>query len=237
MTEVSFARTFLSTLDSKPTKIPADHVEDPRTYPSRPPYILPRQQKPFLPASHSSSSPSSSIPGSEPSLTVTLKSLRNPPLDLRLTSQPPTTSVLDIKNAVSQKTGLPLDKMRLLVRKKPVADSKILKELLASPEERTVEFSVMVLGGAASLAAAAAADAAGGAGNADKPAGDMGAEDKAPGGNGEEDRHVAVGLSGTDVLKTDEFWTDLGGFLQQRIRDEKAAGEVVGVFRGAWEGR
>ena len=35
MTEVSFARQFLSSLDSKPNKISADHVEDPRSYPSR----------------------------------------------------------------------------------------------------------------------------------------------------------------------------------------------------------
>ncbi|OIW27464.1 hypothetical protein CONLIGDRAFT_645732 [Coniochaeta ligniaria NRRL 30616] len=223
MTEVSFARTFLSALDSKPAKISADHVEDPRSYPSRPPYILPRQQKPFNPPT---ASPPSSIPGSEPSLTVTLKSLRNPPLDLRLASQPPTASVLDIKHAVAQRTGLPLDKMRLLVRKKPVADSKILRDLLGGPEERGVEFTVMVLGGAATLAAATGAGGA-----ADKPAGE---EEVAAGG---EDKHVAVGLSGTDVLRTDEFWTDLGGFLQQRIRDEKAAGEVVGVFRGAWERR
>ncbi len=92
---------------------------------------------------------------------MTLKSLRNPPLDLRLASQPPTTSVLDVKHAVSRQTGLPLDKLRLLVRKKPVADSKFLRELLAGPDERSVEFSVMVLGGAATLAAAAAAGGGG----------------------------------------------------------------------------
>lgn len=189
--------------------------------------ILPRQPKPFLPPSTSSSAPSSSsIPGSEPSLTVTLKSLRNPPLDLRLTSQPPTTSVLDIKHAVSQKTGLPVDKMRLLVRKKPVSDAKILKELVVAGEgEGTVEFSVMVLGGASALPASGAAAAAAAAGETEKAAGEEG------------DRHVAVGLSGTEVLKTDEFWSDLGGFLQQRIRDETAAGEVLAAFRGAWEGR
>jgi len=37
MTEVSFARSFLSTLDARPIKISADHVEDPRTYPARGP--------------------------------------------------------------------------------------------------------------------------------------------------------------------------------------------------------
>ena len=35
MTEVSFARQFLSALDSKPGKLSGDHVESPRNYPSR----------------------------------------------------------------------------------------------------------------------------------------------------------------------------------------------------------
>lgn len=102
--------------------------------------------------------------------------------------------------------------MRLLVRKKPVADSKILKELVGDGDKE-VEFSVMVLGGAAALPAAA--------GKTDEK---------------EKHKHVAQGLSGRDVLQTEEFWTDLGGFLQQRIRDETAAEELVGVFRGAWNG-
>lgn len=37
MTEVSFARSFLSALDARPIKISADHVEDPKTYPARGP--------------------------------------------------------------------------------------------------------------------------------------------------------------------------------------------------------
>lgn len=35
MTELAFAKSFLSSLDTKPTKISADHVEDPRSYPAR----------------------------------------------------------------------------------------------------------------------------------------------------------------------------------------------------------
>lgn len=102
--------------------------------------------------------------------------------------------------------------MRLLVRKKPVSDAKILGELVGEGDKAsTVEFSVMVLGGAGAAGAVQPAAAGDGA--------------------------VAVGLSGTEVLSTDEFWSDLGGFLQQRIRDEKAAGEVLAAFRGAWEGR
>jgi hypothetical protein len=35
MTELSFAKSFLTTLDSRPNKISAEHVEDPKTYPAR----------------------------------------------------------------------------------------------------------------------------------------------------------------------------------------------------------
>jgi hypothetical protein len=35
MTELSFAKSFLTTLDAKPSKISAEHVEDPKTYPAR----------------------------------------------------------------------------------------------------------------------------------------------------------------------------------------------------------
>lgn len=36
-TELAFAKSFLSLLDSKPTKLTADHVEDPRNYPASTP--------------------------------------------------------------------------------------------------------------------------------------------------------------------------------------------------------
>lgn len=58
-------------------------------------------------------------------------------------------------------------------------------------------------------------------------------------GSGSDDKKesvVAQGLSGEGVLETDEFWGDLKGFLQQRIRDEKVAGEVAEKFEAAWKG-
>lgn len=144
-------------------------------------------------------------PGQERSIAVTVKSLRNPPLDVRLPAQAPGTSVLDIKAAVVAQTGIPVDKMRLLHRKKPVADSKVLKDLVSSEEETAVEFSVMVLGGVS--------------------AAKTGGESK-----GEE----AGEARGAEVLATETFWSDLRGFLLQRVRDEKTAGEVYETFRAAW---
>ncbi|RDA83411.1 hypothetical protein CP532_4810 [Ophiocordyceps camponoti-leonardi (nom. inval.)] len=143
MTEASFARTFLSSLDSRPIKLSPDHVDDPKNYPARPPYILPRMPKPM-------SKPADLAPGQERSLTVVLKSLRNPPLDIKLTSQPLNTSILDIKTQVSKQTRIPVDKMKILHNKRPLTDTKVLKDV-AAEAETSVDFSVMVIGGAAAV--------------------------------------------------------------------------------------
>ncbi|PHH89707.1 hypothetical protein CDD83_5458 [Cordyceps sp. RAO-2017] len=143
MAESAFAKTFLSTLDSRPIKLSADHVEDPKHYPARPPYVMPRMSRPM-------SKPSKLAPGQERSVTVVLKSLRNPPLDIKLTSQPLSTSLLDIKTQVSGQTRIPVDKMKILHNKRPLTDSKVLKEVLGE-SDASVEFSVMVIGGAAAI--------------------------------------------------------------------------------------
>ncbi|KAH8820577.1 cell-cycle control medial ring component-domain-containing protein [Xylogone sp. PMI_703] len=143
MTEVSFAQSFLSALSSRPTKISSEHVEDPRTYPARSAYILPKMPKP-LPKRQKLA------PGQERSISVALKSLRNPPLDIHLSSQALSTSVLALKEEVSSQASIPVDKIRILYKKKPVTDSKVLKDLVGE-DEQAVEFSVMVIGGAAAV--------------------------------------------------------------------------------------
>ncbi|KAI6085586.1 cell-cycle control medial ring component-domain-containing protein [Hypoxylon rubiginosum] len=202
MTEVSFAKSFLAALDSRPLKLSPDHVEDPKNYPARGAYILSKVPKPMTKRK------ATSIPGQERSLTVIVKSLRNPPLDIKLLSQTPNTSVLDIKTAVSKETGIPVDKMKLLHKKKPTSDSKVLKDL-SSEADTSVEFSVMVMGGAAAIKLT--------------PAHTQG--------------EVAQGQSGDEVLETKEFWDDLRGFLLQRIRDEKTAGDLIDTFQAAWKAK
>lgn len=206
MTEVSFAKSFLAALDGRPTKLSPDHVEDPKTYPARSAYILPK-----MPKTMSRRRNTSIAPGQERSLVVTVKSLRNPPLDLRLSSQTLNTSIHDIKASVAGETGIAEDKIKILHKKKPIPDSKVLKDLVGD-DDTTIEFSVMVMGGAAAAAAAAAA----------KP--DTQAE-------------VAQGPSGAEVLQTPDFWEDLHGFLLQRIRDEQLASELTNTFQDAWKAR
>lgn len=89
------------------------------------------------------------------SLSVTFKSLRNPPLDISLPPQDPTTSLHTLKSHLESTSGIPASKLRLLYKKKPVPDSKILKELLSEEDIATgvdsLEIGVMVMGGAASV--------------------------------------------------------------------------------------
>ncbi|TLS23072.1 uncharacterized protein PpBr36_06289 [Pyricularia pennisetigena] len=222
--EVVFARQFLSQLDALPTKLSPDHVEDPRSYPARAAYILPRPPKAM-----SKPQGRAAAPGSDRSVAVSLRSLRNPPLDIKLAPQPvSTTSVQDVKAAAAEQAGLPADKMKLLFKKKPVADSKTLAELLEGSgdgDTAVVEFTVMVLGGAVPSRPAAGAEA-----------GDVQMKDVAAAA-APASTSTAQGVSGVDVLKTDDFWTDLNGFLLQRVRDEKVADEVSGLFRKAWENK
>jgi hypothetical protein len=145
-------------------------------------------------------------PGAERSITITLKSLRNPPLDITLKSQLPTTSILDLKTSITSQTSIPTDKLRILYHKKPVPDSKVLKDVVGEDETK-VEFSIMVLGGAASVK--------------------KGDEEVIP--------PVAQGVSGVEALASEEFWGDLKGFLVQRLRNEGEGDKVFGVFRKAWD--
>ncbi|MCJ1323365.1 hypothetical protein MMC10_000025 [Thelotrema lepadinum] len=245
--EVAFAKTFLSVLDAKPIKLQSDYAADLRTLelgapvrlsnptclfsiPSLPllvpltrwkQYTLPRQPTPMK--KPDSASTPSAAPGSEPAAAITLKSLRNPPLDLSLPAQPLSTSILDLKQRVAKELSLQgVDKVRLLYKKKPCADSKSVKDVLGdeTPGAGGVEFSVMVMGGVTP-----AASAEGGKGDVEMK--DAGAA--MPVAPGEE--------SGLEVLGKSEFWVDLKGFLEQRVKDQGVADNAVTIFQAAWKER
>jgi hypothetical protein len=153
------------------------------------------------------SKPVKLAPGQERSIAVLLKSLRNPPLDIKLSSQLLNTSILDIKAAVTSQTGIPGEKMKILYKKKPVADSKVLRDLL-DENEATIEFSVMVIGGAAAL------------------------QQTEPASN-----DTASSTAASAILETSEFWDDLKGFLMQRLKDERQAQRLHELFQLSWKER
>ncbi|MCJ1315845.1 hypothetical protein MMC15_001165 [Xylographa vitiligo] len=228
MTELSFTKSFLSILDSRPMKLPSDHAFDPKTFEPKGPYTLPRMPHPMRRATKPSA------PGSAPALTVSLKSLRNPPLDISLSNKPLTTSVLELKQAVAENIGVTgTDKIRLLYKKKPCADSKTVKDVIGDEVLRDVEFSVMVMGGVAAAGEAAP--------NAQKDLGSTADEDtkmedvpmaQGPGGVVVLD---AQGNSGVSLMGSQQFWQDLDAFLVQRIGDKEVASEALAVFTRAWK--
>lgn len=154
-----------------------------------------------------------------------LKSARNPTLDLSLDNAPlTTTTVHDLREFVRQRvvvgdSGQPpaAEKIKILFNKKPVGGSaeKTLAEILsdAQPDAlsggKTVEFGVMIMGGATVKA--------------------EGTQESAPGTTGGQEP------SGAEVLSTDAFWSDLQEFLGRRIRDRDEASRAATIFRRAWE--
>jgi ubiquitin-like protein 4 len=123
-------------------------------------------------------------------------------LDITLTSLPASTSILDLKQTINSRTSIPVNKLRVLHKKKPVPDSRVLKEVAGDGEQK-LEFGVMVVGGAAAVR------------------------------GGEEE--VLPPVASVEEGMGDEFWTDLKGFLVQRLKSQEVGEKAVGVFKKAWE--
>lgn len=263
MGELQFAKTFLTTVDSKSTKYQPEHVFDPKTFATRVPYTLPKLSSPPHPPPPRTGPASDPPPGSGTAtqpITLTLKSARNPTMTLILTDLPPSTLLSDLKTQVHTHLGgssvVSFDKIKILSSKKPIPPSrKTIAEVLSdSPPSKDVEFGIMVMGGApdpppsapTTLFAGSQAKAAG-PGSEDAAAAEA---SKAP--EPVDDRPTSTpteglektksppvvqpgGIGGKIVLATDGFWTDLEGFLEQRLKDRDGAKELGGIFRRAWE--
>jgi ubiquitin-like protein 4 len=116
-----------------------------------------------------------------------------------------------LKEELSSQTSIPVKALRILYSKKPVPDSKVLKDVLGAEHKGAVELGVMVIGGAAAIQRKEGASPA--------------AEDK---------MDIDFGNKhGEEVLKTEAFWADLRGFLVQRLKDEGEGDRLVNVFRNA----
>ena len=208
MTELSFAKSFLSTLDSRPLKLQSDHASDPKTLEITAPYTLPR-----MPTAFKKSIPSGKD-GDEPqkqsTLNITLKSSKNPVMNLSLPSTDVGTSVLALKEKVAKELRIEgTDRIRVLYKRKPAGDVKTIKEVVGEEDVgQEVDFGVMVMGYKEDATKK----------DEDIPMKDM-------------EEPVAQGPSGEEVLTGEEFWNDLRGFLVQRLRDEAKAGEVFDNFR------
>lgn len=216
MTELSFAKTFLSSLDSRPLKLQPDYTANPKTVELNGAYTLPKMPTPFKRATSSGLVDEAA---QKPSvLNVTLKSSRNPVLSISLPKTDLGTTVLDFKQKVASDLKLEgTEKIRILFSKKPAGDVKTLKELVGDEPLQAgqeIELGVMVMG---------------------YKEADVAKTEDTTTRDADGETSVAQGPSGEDVLGAEEFWADLKSFLVQRIRDEAKAGVVFDKFRGSWE--
>ena len=150
------------------------------------------------------------------------------------------TSIHDLKTQYATKTNQPLDKVKLLLNRKPAGDLKTLKELGVN---ENVELRVMVMGGTAGTPAASSP-------SVEKtepplpaaapPPDKMDIDTAAP--ESEKAQLEAQGraipaTTADGILQSEQFWTDLKGFLVQRLRDPTEGERLAGVFREAWKKR
>ncbi|KAF1851039.1 uncharacterized protein K460DRAFT_328564 [Cucurbitaria berberidis CBS 394.84] len=230
MSELAFCKSFLSALDARPAKLSSDHIADARQYPAQGAYTLPRLPHPPHPSRPNPQSTSTARDASTAStINVSLKPMKPSTPTISLSSiDPSKTSIYDLKQQYATSTSIPAAKIKILYKKKPVMDSKTVAEIIGTGAGGDVEFSVMVLGGAAvggtppvtSPPAVAPSEADKGlAGNVGESSGTGAA---------------AVGPSGKELVATEEFWGDLKNFVLQRIKDEQESERLVGVFRSAW---
>lgn len=141
---------------------------------------------------------------------------------------PAKTSVYDVKVKLGAHTGYAPDKLKLLWERKPVNDSKTISEATGVHDGK-VDIGVMYVGaptatpvpqtgGPPSEDAQMASEAVAAKTEADAPA-------------------PAQPSPGVAELETDEFWSDLQGYLTQRLRDDAVAGEAAANWRKAWKSR
>lgn len=154
-----------------------------------------------------------------------------------------TTTIQDLKEAVQARikpTGsgegtVPLDKIKILWKRKPV-QGKTLAEVLAGESGLLsggghAEFGVMILGGATALSPEEIKATTKPTETPTRPA-EGGAEDVKM-----EDVRATPeqAPSGEGVLGQAAFWDDLQQFLQSKVNDEQEATRLKSLFKGAWE--
>jgi len=149
-----------------------------------------------------------------------------------------TTSVFDLKSAYSKEINHLVEKIKIIYAKKPVADTKTLKEVLGDEATVTqnVELSVMIMGtlGTGTSQPTSQAQTPAAVDIPEPTMADAPGSEQAQNQAGKEKDVLNVD-SGVQELATEEFWDDLKGFLVQRLRDEDEGERVMGLFRSAIE--
>lgn len=183
------------------------------------------------------------IPGTSKSITIHLKSARNPVLELTVPNAPvSTTNVEDLKDAVrnrvvdGQGNMLALEKIKVLYKRKPVSgnNTKTVAEILGDEPDmlsggKEVEFGVMIIGGVG-VRVVEPEDQAETEVEKVKEAKEEQEQEK-------QKEAVSVSVAAEEVLRAEAFWDDLQGFLVQRLKDDNEAKKMRALFESAWARR
>lgn len=175
-----------------------------------------------------------------------LKSTRNPAFTFSIPSVAPTTTISSIKEQLYTYLGgsstIPsADKIKLLLNKKPVPASKTTIADLVDGAIKDLELGVLVMGGAPDPPPQASGpgseDAAVEAATGENPAGTTQVETANDVMKEETKQSLPVqpgSDSGSELLRSAEFWSDLEGFLAQRLRSQEDAQQLRGLFERTW---
>ena len=150
-------------------------------------------------------------------LSVTLSPLRktsDSPAPVTLTASA-RTSVYDLKTQISAQTGYEPDKLKLLWERRPVTDSKTLKDITGKLDG-DVDLAVMYTGAPTATPQMTA--------SVPKP---TASEPSNSNRMDVDETPVAQGPSGEAILNTTQFWDDLQDFVIQRVRDESVGKRTV----------
>lgn len=180
-------------------------------------YTLPRLQPPH-PEMPRKVKPQQA-PGASKSITIQLKSARNPTLELTLPNVPlSSTTVEDLKDAVrdrvsnSEGNRVALEKIKILYKRKPVTGKSVAEILADEPDMlaggKEIELGVMIIGGAKMVEPTQEAEEPG-----DVP---------------------KTAAEGESVVESDDFWDDLQTYLGHRLQDDGQAKQLQELFRNAW---
>jgi len=173
-----------------------------------------------------SAKPSSS---SSATLTITLKPLRasaTGPNAVVVKDQTPDSSIYDVKAACAAQSGYTTEKVKILWERKPVSDSKTVKEVIgeAAAPGAEVEMGVMFMGQPTQ------APTGGSAESSAVPV----SEEPERRESVYEDASSAQAGHGEAVLESKEFWDELQGFVSQKLHNESLTTNVMQGFRQSW---
>ncbi|OLL24857.1 hypothetical protein NEOLI_002854 [Neolecta irregularis DAH-3] len=129
--EVSFAKSFLNLLDSKPVKLQSDHKADLRD-------LGPNQLGNAFPVLERKCKRN---PEELSSATIVVRSLRPPVVNLTFTDLPLTTTIYTLRSKISEKSGL--QNVKLLIKGKVLNDGKAVSDIVDDSRMATIHIMGM----------------------------------------------------------------------------------------------